>query len=215
VWSTGQQIQSAPLDIAQYTNATEFTKKPMGYGNQSTPQYTISFDVYVSENQKSWTAIFGHGRTDSWDNATNSPKINGRVPTVMFQQGTTRYIVQHAQKEGNTIKNAEATSATGLPLSKWVNITISVNNGTATVYRNGVVESSFTGKFYWPNAANDKWYWSPNGSYADPTGTLKVANFYFWPSALATTQIGALKVPAAPTPGVATTSYYEVEPYEK
>jgi hypothetical protein len=207
VWSTGQKIQSDPLVLAA---TKEFTTKPTGYSTQSTPKYTISFDVYVSETQKDYNAIFTHGALDSWDGA--KPKPNARLPFVEFYKNSTRLQVEHAEKQGNTIKRHHASSATGLPTNQWVNIVIRVENGAATVYRNGVSDFTFSGPFYWPDAANDKWYWAPSGPL---TGTVKVANFYFWTSALATTQIGALKVPAAPTPGVATTSYYEVEPYEK
>ena len=207
VWSTGQKIQSDPLVLAA---TGEFTTKPTGYSTQSTPRYTISFDVYVSATQTNWNAIFTHGALDNWDGA--KPKPNGRLPFVEFYKNSTRLQVEHAGKQGSTITRHHASSAQGLPTNQWVNIVIRVENGAATVYQNGVSIITFSGPFYWPDAANDKWYWAPSGPL---TGTVKVANFYFWPSALATTQIGALKVPAAPTPGVATTSYYEVEPYEK
>jgi len=210
VWSTGQKIQSEPLDISKYTNATEFKTKPTGYATQTTPMYTISFDVYVSATQTNWNAIFTHGALDNWDGA--KPKPNGRLPFVEFYKNSTRLLVEHAGKQGSTITRHHASSAQGLPTNQWVNITISVNNGTATVYRNGSTEASFTGKFYWPDAANDKWYWAPSGPL---TGTVKVANFYFWTSALSPSQIGILRVPTVPTAGVPTTSYYEVEPYYK
>jgi len=43
--------------------------------------------------------------------------------------------------------------------------------------------------------------------------TVNVGNVYWWNSALTAAQIAQLKVPSAPTPGVATTSYYMPEPF--
>ena len=204
VWNTGQKIQSAPLVI---NTTQEFTTKPSGYSSQTTPQsvaYTISFDIFVNQTQPVYTGIFSHGALDNWDSGAKKPKPNARLPFVEFYKNSTRLQVEHAEKQGTTIKRNHDSSATGLPTNQWVNIVIRVENGTATVYRNGVSDFTFSGDFYWPNAANDKWYWSPSGSVA---GTVKVANFYFWPSALTPVQVGNLKVPTAPTPGVATTYY--------
>jgi hypothetical protein len=56
------------------------------------------------------------------------------------------------------------------------------------------------------------WKWDCNNVSA--AGQMKIANFYWWNTALTTAQIASLKVPTSPTPGVATTSYYMPEPFD-
>jgi len=124
------------------------------------------------------------------------------------------HIVHNAAEDvnRNIVSNFAAT------LGKWFNVTFVVSNGTMSTYFNGVADATVTGTFNW-GAQNMQWRWNEYiQEYTTRTqntqGSVQVANVYFWPSALTATQIAQLAIPSAPTPGVATTSYYTPEPYD-
>jgi hypothetical protein len=210
VWSSGQTIQSSPLEIS--TSTIPFANAPTGFSTTAAPSYTMSMDINIAQTGPSWRNVFNNGSHDCCD-------VNARHP-AMFITGSDFgvpnkiHIVHNATEDvnRNIVSNFAAT------LGKWFNVTFVVNNGTMSTYFNGVADATASGTFNW-GAQNMQWRWNEYiQEYTTRTqntqGSVQVANVYFWPSALTPAQIAQLVIPSTPTPGVATTSYYMPEPYE-
>ena len=209
VWSSGQSIQSAPLEIS--TTTTNFATAPTGITTTSAPSYTMSMDINIAQTGPSWRNVFNNGSHDCCD-------ANARHP-AMFITGSDAsppnriHIVHNASEDvnRNIVSNFAAT------LGQWFNVTFVVNGGVMSTYFNGVADATVSGTFNW-GSQNMQWRWNEYiQEYTTRTqntqGSVQVANVYFWNSALTASQIAQLKIPSAPTPGVSTTSYFVPEPY--
>jgi hypothetical protein len=118
------------------------------------------------------------------------------------------HIVHQAAAADNT--NIVTTFAA--TLGKYFNLTWVVSSGTLKTYVNGVLDTTGTvsAAFTWPTP-DQPWTWMHPNYAANKTGAITVANVYFWNSALTAAQVASLVIPSAPTPNVATTSYYASE----
>jgi hypothetical protein len=168
-------------------------------------------DINIAESGPSWRNVFNNGSHDCCDTTSRHPAV--------FITGTdaappNRIHIVHG---ANGSENTSMVSKFAATLGSWFNVTWVVNGSTLSTYFNGVADETASGTFNWGTAAA-QWRWNQYFSeYPNRTqntkGSVKVANAYFWPSALTAAQIAQLKIPAAPTPGVATTSYYMPEPF--
>jgi hypothetical protein len=207
VWASGQTIQSAPIDSQ---TGTPFTTAPTGYSG--TPTYTMSLDINIAQTAQSWRNILSHEPTDgSGDWGT----LNARRPCVYVTGNDAAppnriHVVHQAAAADNTniVTSFAATPGT------YFNLTWVVSGGTLKAYINGVLDTSGTvsAAFTWPSP-DQPWTWMHPNYTGNKAGAITVANVYWWNSALTAAQISNLKVPSAPTPGVATTSYYMPEPF--
>lgn len=212
VWSSGQSIQSAPLDIS--TQTIPFTNAPSGINTSQPPSYTMSMDINIAQTGPSWRNIFNNGAHDCCDATSRRP--------AMFITGTdaapaNRIHIVHGANEDNNRNIVSNFTAT---LGQWFNVTWVVNNGTMSTYFNGVPDATATGTFNWGSPVQNQWRWNEYiqeyTTRAENTqGSVQVANVYWWNTALTSTQISQLTVPSTPTSGVATTSYYMPEPFTR
>jgi len=212
VWSSGQSIQAAPLEIGIPGNAPiAFTTKPAPYTPGQPANFTMSFDLYVTGTAPSWRNIFAHNVVNN-DGGARAPSVYLTGTAAAAPANRVHYNFLKPNGSGGLVQGASVGSVV-VPQNQWYNITITCDGSTAHVYMNGTLDSTadFTGTFTWPTT-DDPWNWC-NSDFSQG-GSLKVANTYFWSSALTASQISQLAVPSAPTPGVATTSYYTPEPYE-
>jgi hypothetical protein len=210
VWTSGKVIQSAPLEIGIPGNAPiAFTTKPSPYTPGQSAVFTMSFDLYVTGTAPSWRSIFAHSIVNN-DGGARAPSVY-LTGTDAAPANRVHYNFLKPDASGALVQGASVGSVV-VPSNQWYNVTITCDGSTAHVYMNGTLDSAadFTGTFKWPTS-DDPWNWC-NSDFSQG-GSVKVANTYFWNSALTTAQIAQLKVPSAPTPGVATTSYYMPEPY--
>ena len=209
VWTSGQSIQSAPLEIS--TATIPFATAPT-YTPSSPPSYTMSMDINIAQAGPSWRNVFNNGSHDCCDGNSRHPALfitgNDAAPPNRI------HIVHGANEDANR----NIVSKFAATLGQWFNVTWVVNGSTLSTYFNGVADATASGTFNWGTAA-PQWRWnqyiSEYTTRAENTsGSIQVANAYFWPSALTPDQIAKLTIPSAPTPGVATTSYYLPEPMD-
>jgi len=170
----------------------------------------MSFDLYVTGTAPSWRNIFAHNAVNN-DGGARAPSVY-LTGTDAAPANRVHYNFLKPNGSGGLIQGASVGSVV-VPQNQWYNVTITCDGSTAHVYMNGTLDSTadFTGPFTWPTT-DDPWNWC-NSDFSQG-GSLKVANTYFWPTVLTTDQISKLKVPTAPSPSVATTSYYLPEPYD-
>ena len=207
VWSSGQSIQSDPIDSQ---TGTAFTKAPSGYSG--TPTYTMSLDINIAQTAAHWRNILAHQPADG---SGDWGSMNARRPCVYVTGNDAAppnriHIVHQAAAADNT--NIVTTFAA--TLGKYFNLTWVVSSGTLKAYVNGVLDTTGTvsAAFTWPTP-DQPWTWMHPNYAANKTGAITVANVYFWNSALTDAQVASLVIPSAPTPGVSTTSYFVPEPY--
>jgi hypothetical protein len=169
----------------------------------------MSFDLYVTGTAPSWRNVFAHNAVNN-DGGARAPSVY-LTGTDASPANRVHYNFLKPNGSGGLVQGASVGSVV-VPQNQWYNVTITCDGSTAHVYMNGTLDSAadFTGTFTWPTT-DDPWNWC-NSDFSQG-GSLKVANTYFWPSALTAAQISQLAVPGAPTPGVATTSYYAPEPF--
>jgi Concanavalin A-like lectin/glucanases superfamily len=212
VWSTGQKIQDAPLDIS--TQTTPFATAPTGINTSQPVSYTMSMDINIAQAGPSWRNVFNNGSHDCCDGTSRRPALfitgNDAAPA-------NRVHIVHGANEDNNRNIVSNFTAT---LGKWFNVTWVVDGGSMKTYFNGVPDATVSGTFNWGNPVQNQWRWNeyvqeyPTRG-ANTAGALSVANVYWWNSALTPDQIATLAIPQTPDPNVATTSYYEPEPYFK
>ena len=202
VWSTGEKIQGAPLEIGTTSAPIIFTQRPT---LPTTVVYTFSLDLWFESTGSSWRTIFSSGIPPAPTVRypalflTGSAADNGGANKIMFYHDT---------------GNGTWPGTTALTPGRWYNLVCTMaSDNTLTAYINGVNAGSYTytsARAWSP----DPFYWKPENA-GDPSTqkSIKVANVYFWPSVLTSAQISNLAVPYIPTPGIATTSYYMPEPY--
>lgn len=209
VWASGQSIQSAPFDTQ--VAPTTFTKPPTGYSG--TPTYTMSLDINIAQTAPNWRNIFSHAPADSdWNNPLQRrPSLYVTGSGAAGPPANRMHIIHATAGADNTniITTFAATPGT------YFNLTWVVSGGVLKTYINGVLDTTGTvsGAFTWPSP-DQPWTWMHTGAAANKTGAITVANVYWWNSALTEAQIAQLKIPATPTTGVATTSYYMPEPFD-
>ena len=205
VWSTGQSIQSSPID--SQTATTTIATQPTGYSG--TPSYTMSMDINITNiATTNFRNILSHSPIIQ---SGDSSSAQWRRPAVFVMPNSTAIHLVHSDtNNGNT--NIVTTSKPAL--GKYFNLTWTVSNGTLNAYINGVLDTTGTIKstFTWPNP-DIPWLWMHNNYKGNINGPITVANVYFWNSPLTAAQIAQLAVPATPITGASTTSYYEPEPY--
>jgi len=222
VWSTGQSIQSAPLEIGTSSDIP-FTTSPTGYATQTAPSYTITMDINVAKVAPGWRNIFEHGKRDTdmtndWLPNDGGPGTVYRRPSLYIDAagsyGTVDNCLVYVHSDTN---NANGTVITPtIDIGKWFNITAVVDSGKMTLYYNGVektfpaswsAHSNLSTTFNW-FATDQPWTWARK-NYADPTfGSVQVGNVYFWPSALTAAQILTVgTIPSSAISGVATSAY--------
>lgn len=217
VWSSGQPLQSDPLEIGSITNSIPLTRQPT---LPAVATYTISMDLNVASTFSDWRCILTSSDGIDWNGPSNRPVTNTRRPLILISSGN-QIIVNHTDSNSNWQALGGSLYGTVDPASyftpgQWFNLTITLDSGSKTcnLYINGTLRANSTvpNAFAWPSPATT-WVWN-NTSYTK-SGSIRVANAYFWSSVLAASQISGLVIPSSATPGVATTSYYAVEPYSK
>ena len=215
VWTTGQLLQSAPLEIG--TAVVPLSPQPT---LPATATYSISMDLNIAATHTTWRCILESVDGVDWIN--NMPKPNARRPLIGITGNDAlpadQIFLNHTdassvfQGDGLWANNARRQGA-DYTLGKWFNWTATVDSSskTAKIYVDGILKGSFAAAqpFAWPNPVTT-WTW--NNSTYSKTSSIKVANAYFFPSVLTDAQVASLKVPTSPTAGVDTTSYYTSEP---
>jgi len=194
VWSTGQLIQGAPLEVNKSITAPiAFTTFPQPAAG--TPTYTMSIDINVAQGSTIWRAIMQNGAPGG-TTYVRQPWVN-----VVADAGALRLEGGHTSMAG--AGQTLFPVATGF--GTWFNYTFTVNSTAYTAYINGTQVGRYAytaaeGPPTWK--AVQTWEWSGGNTLT----SIQVANTYFWPSVLTPAQIAQLKVPSSPTPGVATTA---------
>jgi hypothetical protein len=220
VWDKGQKIQEAPLEIIQGVTASILlAPQPI---LPATVTYSVSMDVFITRQSAQWLEFFTSNPVDSWEGPngghptlTNNHPLCSVSPTgqgnvggivVRHNDATTNY----DSKEGETISNTVKAK-----YGQWFNFFFRINGSTKKVetYIDGVRAGStnYTNTPVWDSVPG-KWGYGNAWKYCQDAGSTKVANVYFFNTYLADADIPLLKIPTAPTTGVATTSYYEPEP---
>ena len=204
VWSTGQQLQSAPFEVGTLTAPIAMTKPPTGYSSQTSPSFTISFDVNIAKSSTIFRNIMAHGsgccggvmrKPSVYLTPTNPPNL---------------HVAMNLSANGD---NTSMVTATPFVLGTWYNVVIVVDSGKLTAYMNGIADkNTVSGAFVWATP-DQSWTWGDVGVLSSQDGSVQVANVYFWPSALTSTQISSLNIPKTPDSNVATTSYFTPEPF--
>lgn len=214
VWSSGQKLQGDPLEIG--ATVIPFTTSPTGYASQTTGAvYTMSMDLYIEKAAASWRCVLSHEPSTGGDWPLSA---NLRRPSVYISGNDANPKDTIFPAHNDTTGTNQILNSVTITYGSWFNFTFVVNNKTMTSYINGVQKNTIIS----PNGTSMVWSlpeqpWNWNqGAYTatgSVSGSMKVANAYFWPSALTDAQIANLKIPTSPTPGVATTSYYMPEPF--
>ena len=225
VWSSGQSLLSPETDLFTL-KGTAFATKPTGVPNTAaliaanpTVNYTFSMDLKLAGTRPdALVQLFYHV----------SSGTGLRTPAFfMLNNGWGAghkgcpHVAHAAQPSGEGWIKAPPNQPTPpVPDDVWTNVTVTASDKTVSMYINGNTTPIATGSppnngtLIWqpePDPAN-AWKWDCGGLTA--AGQMKIANFYWWNTALTTAQIAQLKVPTSPTPGVATTSYYMPEPFD-
>ena len=181
VWSTGQMIQSAPVVISVATPPAP-TNQPSGLiAGGSVSSYTLSLDLYYSGKQ--WSDWFGILEMGAYPAVWLTPKTT---------EGVGAFGVQTVPRSGyldtNNVRN--------VPVNTWFNL-VAVYNvaaGTCSLYYNGTnVASSTPFGAIWPSPLPRMVF----NSRGHTETTVKVANIYWWNSALSDAQAAQLVIPAA------------------
>jgi hypothetical protein len=177
-------------------------------------------DLNIAETSPSWRVILES--TDGTDWVGGRPNVNTRRPLIGITGNDAppynQIFVNHTgsdsawQGDGLWLNGVRRTGA-DFTLGQWFNWTVTMDSTAKVgkVYINGTKKGEFTvdQPFVWPNPRTT-WTWN-NTTYGN-TGSIKVANAYFFTSVLTDTQVSKLVLPSAPTPGVASTSYYTAQP---
>jgi hypothetical protein len=214
IWSTGRSILNAPLEIGDRPTPVPFSVGDL----PSSVVYTFSFDLRYESTGASWREIFGSNTV-----YPTGPIGSYRRPLFSLtgsqadNNGANKLIIMHAPAN---VHLADSSFGAGIystqtyPPGVWYNIVFTVDNtNTIKLYVNGYLDSTYT---YTSALAWDPtpWSWRPTNWGSPATQkSIQVANAYFWPSVLTASQISQLAIPSAPSPGVASTSYYMPEPF--
>jgi len=211
IWATGQKLQGDPLEIGTAHDILFETNgaKPSGYSGSVS--YTISLDLNVAQlSNGTWRNIFEHGLRDTdptINDFNNGPGPNYRRPSMYITPGGTPNgsapnSVIHYVHSTTTNENLNVFSQV-IPIGSWFNITVTVGSGTMTMYMNGAPSTfSVTQGFNVTiTGANFTWFttdypWVWNRLNYPQSGSVKVANAYFWNSVLTPTQIASLAIPS-------------------
>ena len=218
VWSaSGQLLESGPLEIGIVTASVPLTHQPT---LPSTATYTISMDLNIAAIGTSNTYRCILANKDGSDWSGSKPAPNTRRPLIGIPPRSAQIFINHSdandngQGDGLWLNGTQRTGPDFTP-GQWANYTWVLDSTAKTgkFYINGVLKGNFTATnpFAWPSPSTT-WVWNNVTSGYEHSSSVKVANAYFWQSALTDTQIAKLAVPSSPTPGVSTTSYYMPDP---
>jgi len=195
VWSSGQSIQGSSVVITAATPPTP-ANQPTGLTTgAAVNSYTISIDIKTSGKSAGWFRVYGSDPHPGYPGIWIKPTPEPGVIRIHFGPAA-----------------IDIPADKPVPFNSWVNIVVVYDStaGTGTIYLNGTqVVTGTIPAFTWPSNLNMNFN---VGKLADIN--VSVANTYWWNSVLTPSQIAQLAVPSAPTPGVATTSYYLPEPYD-
>ena len=185
--ASGQSIQVAPLEIGTPNSKIPFTNPPTGYATQTTPSYTMTFDIQVDGAHNYWRNIMAH------DDASRGPAVF-IWPSDNLDWGNHIQIYQ-TPNGANSVNGKDPLVTDG---TTWTTITWTVNNGTLQLYTNGVADNSvtLTAPYAWPTP-DPTWFWRDTSRASQSPRSIMVRNVYFWPSALTSTQIALLAPPAS------------------
>lgn len=227
LWTSGQKIQSDPLDLSTVKNAkwTTFPTVPSTAADiaaSPTVKYTYSMDIFLKGTRQDTgaTMLWYHNNQNSA--YANHPANPGRIPcfwilsnnwTAGFKGVPHTAHVCTGDSSEVWVAGPASTPAKAVPDDTWTNVTVVADTNKITIYVNGVsVATATAGNMEWQTCAADAWYWNAGNIN---TGDIKVANFYWWNTPLTDVQVSQLVVPSTATSSVATTSYYVPEPYSK
>ena len=196
---SGQKLQDTALEIGGPAPII-LTNKPTGYATQtSNVSYTMSMDVYCEKAAGSWRNILEHGTNDSVGDFP--PGTAYRRPSFYIAGNDSganagKFHICHGDTNG---AQAAILSKNPITYGKWTNQTWVVNNNVLTSYTDGVLDQTVTptgtGKFNW-FATDQPWVWNRLNYATNNSGSMKVRNAYFWPSALTVDQIAKFKASA-------------------
>ena len=188
--ASGQAIQVAPLEIGTPTSKIPLSNPPTGYATQTTPSYTMTFDIQVDGAHNYWRNIMAH------DDASRGPAVF-IWPSDNLDWGNHIQIYQ-TPNGANTVNGKDPLVTDG---TTWTTITWTVNNGTLQLYTNGIADNSvtLTAPYAWPTP-DPTWFWRDTSRASQSPRSIMVRNVYFWPSALTSTQIALLAPPASTEP---------------
>ena len=228
VWSSGQSLLSSVTDAFTLKGKT-FTTAPTGVPNTTalitatpTVSYTFSMDVYLAAGRPD------NGANLLWYHNSAAANANpGRTPClwILSNNWAAGYKgcphAAHVCQDGHTegwMAAPPNQSTPPVPDGVWTNITVTGSGSTMNMYINGnttpIATSTPASPLAWQVEATPTSAWKWDCGAVSAADQVKFANFYWWNSVLTTSQIAQLAVPSAPTPGVATTSYYLPEPYD-
>ena len=224
VWSKGQLIQSAPLEIIQGVTA------PIMFATQpilpATVTYSVSMDMFITRQSAGYLEFLASNTGDSWEGPNGGhPALTSNHPLafvvpaadaghvggigVRHNDATTNWDPMEPATISNTVK---------AKYGQWFNFVFRINGSTKKVetYIDGVLAGStnYTNTPTWDSVPG-RWSYGTSWKYNQDAGSTKVANVYFFNTYLADADIPKLKIPSTPSPAIATTSYYEPEPYTK
>jgi len=232
VWSSGQSLVSPETDLVTL-KGTAFATKPGGVPNTTaliaaapTVNYTFSMDLKLSGSRPdALVQVFYHNSPQA--SSATAVANPGRTPALyILNNGWAAgykgcpHVAHIAEISGESWIAAPPNLPTPpVPDDVWTNVTVTASGSTLSMYINGNTTPIATApaldghKLIWQPEADpaNAWKWDCGGISA--AGQMKIANFYWWNTALTAAQIAQLKIPATPTPGVATTSYYMPEPF--
>lgn len=216
VWTTGQKLQGDPLEIG--TAETPLGTQPT---LPTTATYSISMDLNIEQTSPNWRAILTSKDGPDWNADAVIP--NTRRPLIGITGANAppadQIFINHTDSasayQGHALDlNGTRRTGADYTFGKWFNLTVTLDSAAKVgkLYINGTKKGEFTAAqpFAWPSPSTT---WSWNSSAYGKTGSIKVANAYFFSTVLTDAQISQLAVPSATTPGAPTTSYFTPEPY--
>ena len=224
VWSSGQSLLSPETDLFTLKGTT-FSKQPTGIPNTAAliaanpkVNYTFSMDIKLAGTRPdALIQVFYHNITTG----------NGRTPEFFILNNGWNsgykgcpHVAHTAEISGEGWIAAPPNLPTPpVPDDVWTNVTVTASGSNVSMYINGSTTPIVTAsapsnhKLIWNPEADPANAWKWGGGNITAAGQMQIGNFYWWNTALSTSQIANLKIPSTPTPGVSTTSYYMPEPF--
>ena len=220
IWSLPGSVllQDVPLEIGTVTSAIPVKNQPTPLNNPAT--FTISFDINIGSTVKNWRSILQNSPVNPGTSCAMGILKDCRRPGVTLGSGPnsdkTNVLTFEFWPTDITQVGTYTGPQTNNPSNKWFNFVITVDSTGLKTYINGVLDSynNSSKTFNWNSTNNFVWSAAAgNPNLVNTGGSIQVANAYFWPQALTTSQISQLAIPTTADPSVSSTSYYVSEPF--